>query len=144
MDKGAWQATVYRVAKSRTQLSNFTHTLEEEASLKKRERESLAVIGFPGGSDGKESTYVWSLGQEDPLERRTATHSSILKISMDRSLACYSPWGRKESDPIEWLTLSFLAAKMCQQPILVSPCLKHAGTIERGEQPGYEIRKSSF
>ena len=24
MDRGAWQATVYRVAKSQTQLSNFT------------------------------------------------------------------------------------------------------------------------
>ena len=68
----------------------------------------------------------------------------IGEVHGQRSLACYSPWGRKESDPIERLTLSFLAAKMCQQPILVSPCLKHDGTIERGEQPGYEIRKSSF
>ena len=40
---------------------------------------------FPGGSDVKESacmgweeTPVWSLGQEDPLEKETATHSSIL------------------------------------------------------------------
>ena len=37
MGRGALRATVYRVAKSRTQLSDFTHTLEEEASLKKRE-----------------------------------------------------------------------------------------------------------
>ena len=40
-------------------------------------------IGFPGGSDGKESapmkeTQVWSLGQEDPLEKGMATHYSIL------------------------------------------------------------------
>ena len=39
--------------------------------------------GFPGGSDGKESaamqeTWVWFLGQEDPLEKRMATHFSIL------------------------------------------------------------------
>ena len=27
MDRGAWQATVHGVAKSRTQLSNFTFTL---------------------------------------------------------------------------------------------------------------------
>ena len=38
---------------------------------------------FPGGSDGKESTCnagdsVRSLGQEDPLEKGVATHSSIL------------------------------------------------------------------
>ena len=38
---------------------------------------------FPGGSDGRESASVWetwvqSLGQEDPLEKEMATHSSIL------------------------------------------------------------------
>ena len=38
---------------------------------------------FPGGSDGKVSAFnagglVRSLGQEDPLEKRLATHSSIL------------------------------------------------------------------
>ena len=40
-------------------------------------------MDFPGGSDSKESahsaeTLVWSLGQEDPLEKEMATHSSIL------------------------------------------------------------------
>ena len=39
--------------------------------------------GFPGGSDGKESseiqeTQVRSLGPEDPLEKGMAIHSSIL------------------------------------------------------------------
>ena len=39
-------------------------------------------LGFPDGSDGKESTcnegFDRSLGWEDPLEKETATHSSIL------------------------------------------------------------------
>ena len=40
-------------------------------------------VGFHGGSGGKESAcnveiQVRLLGQEDPLERRMATHSSIL------------------------------------------------------------------
>ena len=40
-------------------------------------------VGFTGGSDGKESTCnagdrVRSLGQEDPLEKGMATHSTIL------------------------------------------------------------------
>ena len=41
-------------------------------------------MGFSGGSDGKEFTYkkqktwVRSLGQEDPLEKGLATHSSFL------------------------------------------------------------------
>ena len=40
------------------------------------------------------------LGQEDPLEKEMATHSSILawKIHGQRSLVGYSPWGCKESD----------------------------------------------
>ena len=34
---------------------------------------------FPGGSDGKESACnMRDLGQEDPLEKEMATHSSIL------------------------------------------------------------------
>ena len=50
-------------------------------------------------------TQVRSLGREDPLEKETATHSSILvwKIHGWRSLAGYSPWGFKESDTTEQL-----------------------------------------
>ena len=43
--------------------------------------------GFPGGSDGKESTCnAGDLGWEDPLEKGTATYCSILawRIPMDR------------------------------------------------------------
>ena len=49
--------------------------------------ESLEIViyylGFPGGSDGKESAckqeiWVWYLGWEDPLEKVMAAHSSIL------------------------------------------------------------------
>ena len=45
-------------------------------------------VGFPGGSVGKEI-----LGQENPLEKDIATHSSILpgKSHRQRSLAGYSP-----------------------------------------------------
>ena len=43
----------------------------------------MAKNVFPGGSDGKESaamqeTRVRPLGWDDPLEKETATHSSIL------------------------------------------------------------------
>ena len=46
------------------------------------------------------------LSQEDPLEEEMATHSSILawKSNGQRSLAGYSPWGRKELDKTEQLT----------------------------------------
>ena len=44
-----------------------------------------------------QETWVLSLGQEDPLEKGKATHSSILpKNSM-----AYSPWGHKELDTTE-------------------------------------------
>ena len=44
---------------------------------------AVMVVGFPSGSDGKESdcnveTRVQSLGWEDPLEKGMATHSNIL------------------------------------------------------------------
>ena len=50
-----------------------------------------------------QETGVRSLGQEDPLEKGIATHSSILdgKSHEQRSLADYSPWGHKESDTTE-------------------------------------------
>ena len=33
MDRGAWEATVHGIAKSQTQLSNFTHTLTHSLSF---------------------------------------------------------------------------------------------------------------
>ena len=44
-----------------------------------------------------QKTWVRSLGQEDPLEKEMATHSSILvwKSHGQRSLAGYSPWGHR-------------------------------------------------
>jgi len=57
-----------------------------------------------------QETQVQSQHQEYPLEKEMATHSSILawKIHGRRSLACYSTWGRKDSDITERLCfLSF-------------------------------------
>ena len=56
-----------------------TYNLE---SLPKK-RGSVFILGFPGGSAVKnlpamQETGVRSLGQEDPLEEKMATHSSIL------------------------------------------------------------------
>ena len=48
-------------------------------------------------------TWVWSLGWEDPLEKEKTTHSSIL--------AWRIPWGCKELDTTEWLSLSIMDNK---------------------------------
>ena len=53
--------------------------------------------------------WVQSLGQEDPLEKEMATHSSILagESHAQRSLVRYSLWSHKELDETEGITLSF-------------------------------------
>ena len=43
MDGGAWQATVHGVAKSRTQLSDFTHSLTHSISYNGKEFEEVHV-----------------------------------------------------------------------------------------------------
>ena len=50
-----------------------------------------------------QETWVRSLGQEDPLEKGMAIHSSILAwwIPWTDKLAGYSPWGCKQSDTTE-------------------------------------------
>ena len=55
-------------------------------------------------------TWVQSLGQEDPLEKEMATHSSTLarKSHGQRNLVGYSPWGRKELDMTERLHSAML------------------------------------
>ena len=60
---------------------------------------------FPGGSvvknlSAKQEMWVRFQGQEDPLEKEMAAHSSILagKSHGQRSLAGYSPWSHQESN----------------------------------------------
>ena len=68
---------------------------------------------------------VQSLGREDPLEKRMATHSSILtwKIPWTEELAGYSPWGYKESDMTEQLTLSLFIQPFKDINFLLSTAL---------------------
>ena len=67
--------------------------------------QSLLSTTFPSGSDGKESacnamweTGVQFLGWEDPLEKRMASHSSILawRIPWTDKPDGYSLWGLRE------------------------------------------------
>ena len=67
-------------------------------------------MGFPGGSDGKDSamweTRVQSLGWEDHLEKGIPTPVFLLgEFHGQRSLVSYSPWGCKEPDTSERLYL---------------------------------------
>ena len=69
---------------------------------------SATVMGFPGGSDSRDSTYsagdLGSIpGREDALEKGMATTPVFLpgEFHGQRSLAGYSPWGHKELDMTE-------------------------------------------
>ena len=71
---------------------------------------SSMVVQMVKSLPAMQETRVSYLGQEDPLKKEIATHSSVLawRRSWQRSLAGYSPWGCKESDTTKQLTLSFL------------------------------------
>ena len=52
-------------------------------------------------------TQVWSLGQEDPLQKGIATTPVFLPGEPHGpSLVAYSPWGHKELD-MDWTTNTF-------------------------------------
>ena len=53
-------------------------------------------------------TQVRSVGQEDPLEKEMATHSSILAWKIPQMEEPGIPWGHKDLDMTEQLHFSFL------------------------------------
>ena len=59
-------------------------------------------------------TWVQSLGWKDPLEKRMATHSSILawRIPWTEEPGRLQSMGRKKSDTTEWLSLSLWWCKV--------------------------------
>ena len=90
MDRGIWQATVHGVAKSQTRLSDA----------------ASQVVLVVKNQTAMQETFergVLSLGQDNPLEKGMATHSSILawRIPRTESLVGYNSWGRKELDTTE-------------------------------------------
>ena len=77
----------------------------------------MSELGFPGGSDGKESACnVGDLGLIPTLgislggKRGNPGQYSCLENSHGpKSLAGYSPWGRKESDTTDHLGTSTMS-----------------------------------
>ena len=80
MDREAWCAAAHGVAKSWTQLSDWTELKWTNYIFFYKDWLSKT---FSGGSDGKDlparqETRVQSLCWKNPLEKETAAHSSIL------------------------------------------------------------------
>ena len=84
-------------------------------------------LGFPSGSDGKESTCnAGDLGSIPGLERSPEggngyplQHSCLENPHGQRSLADYSPWGHKESDTTEQLSIAQTASMFLLQRKMV-------------------------
>ena len=99
MDGGAWWATVHRIAKSRTRLRDLTSTFTFKSN-------STSSDGLPWWLSGKESARqagntgsIPGLGRFPGGRYGNPFQYSCLRNSTERrSLAGYSPWGRKESD----------------------------------------------
>ena len=98
MDRGAWQAAIYRVTQSRTWLKCLhMHTCKH------------IVKDFSGGSDGKESARNAGDPWFDPWVRKIpwkrAWQPTLVFLLGEshglRSLVGYSPWGHKEKDTTE-------------------------------------------
>ena len=73
-------------------------------------------MGFPGGTDNKESACnAGNLGSIPGLGRSPGEGNgytcqySCLENSVERRLVGYSPWGQKELDTTEQLTYYFLS-----------------------------------
>ena len=83
MDREAWHAAIHGVAKSRTRLSDWT-----ELNVNGGLPWWLRGNGYPASAGDS----VQSLGGEDPLEEKMATHSCVLpwRILMDREA-----WGHR-------------------------------------------------
>ena len=78
---------------------------------------SRKVDGFPGGPvvknlPGRQKTWVWFLGQEDPLKKGMATHSSIFawRIPMAGGAWLATVHGVAKS----WIRLTQLSRSTCR------------------------------
>ena len=76
------------------------------------------ILGFPGGASGKESScntgvpsLIPPLGRSPGEGNGNPLQYSCLENPMDRGAwRAYSPWGVKESDTTEQLTLSLFTS----------------------------------
>ena len=110
MDREAWDTSVHGVAKSWTQLSDWTELNYLEQCLTHSKCSELAqmVKCLPTVQESR----VQSLGREDLLEEEMATHSSILAWKIpwtEKPGRLHSPWGCKELDTTEQLHFHLLA-----------------------------------
>ena len=82
------------------------------------------------GLPAMQKIWVWSLNREGPLEKEMATNSNILAWRIpwtEEPGGLYSPWGCKELDMTEQLTLHTIDICFwaCYTLLLICACAKH-------------------
>ena len=103
--------------------------------------------GLPSGSVVKnppamQEIQVWSLHQEDPLEKKWQPTLVFLpgKSHGQRSLVSYSPWGRKELYTTEWLNK--VQGQICR--LYYSNDRKWRGTKELLDEGEVRVKKLAW
>ena len=71
-------ASLQKLVKARNLRQSSTRCLKGTFNKKRRQREDLLQWLRWQSLSAVQETWVWSLGQEDPLEKEMATHSSVL------------------------------------------------------------------
>ena len=78
-----------------------------------------------------QETWVWSLGQEDPLEKEMATHSSFL--------AWRIPWreepGRLQSTGLKRVGHNWATSLSVYMSVLISPCIHSPPSLTVSTSP---------
>ena len=95
--------------------------LDQELPLEKGDAPTAVFLGFPGSSDGKESACdlgdlgsMSGSGRSPGGGRGNPLQCSFLENPHgQRSLAGYSPWGRKESETTERLSRAHRLLSSC-------------------------------
>ena len=84
-------------------------SLKEETATSKSLYQASRVAQMVKNLPAVQETLVQSLGLEDPLRKEWLPTPVFLpgEFHGQRSLAGYSPWGRKESDMTEWLSFQY-------------------------------------
>ena len=85
---GSWASLIAQLVKNPPPMQETPVQLLDHEGPSGRDRLPTPVfLGFPCGSDGKESACnAGNLGWENPLEKGTATHSSVMAFRIPRAI----------------------------------------------------------
>ena len=100
---------------------------------------ALVFLGFPGGSDSKESICnagylgaIFGLGRSPGEEHGKPLQYSCLENPQgQRSLASYSPWGCKELDTTEWLSTAQQSIIIAASEIMLIETWKYSREVDQ-------------